>query len=230
MATNQEYTSVELDSMAGGILITFTHIPKETEEISILAFDVTNDYALLPPTQTFIKGNNLDRVKESGLVFFPFVQEGHQYGFRIKSILNDISKTECPLLDDEEYVIALSSGMYLINENSLAANSERTIMTLENEPAFCLPVDFASPKYHYENISLKNEYLKQEYNSDEKTLKYDIGEIVAAFDKFPNEQNQKASSITSLVNVYCNVLHEGLTWNIPIASHDLRTKIKAGIH
>jgi len=55
MATNPEHTTVELDSMAGGILITFTHIPKETEEISILAFDVTNEYALMPPTQHLLR-------------------------------------------------------------------------------------------------------------------------------------------------------------------------------
>ena len=225
MATNPEYTSVELDSMAGGILITFTHIPQDTTEIKILAFDVTDDYALLPPTQTFITGKNIERVKESGLVFFPFVQEGHQYGFRITSTLNDSSQTNCPLSEGEEYVIAFSTGIYLINENSLTANKERTLMTLENDPEFSLPVEYASPKYHYEIISIKHDYLKISNNFDEKTLEYNLNEIIAGFGKIPDRQKEMAQSVTSLINAYCSVIHEGLTWNVPIASNDIRNKI-----
>ena len=159
-----------------GLLLTFSNIPPDATHLWISVFSMggteeseyTHSFAGL--TDTSVRGwvnstRQLEKVKQTGKVLFPFVQSGRKYSISatvyterdFELMRNRKDEDTHPLSADAECIA--KSGIYFDRKSvKLALNDTNSVVTLSSEPVFSSGVTFDAQKYSFDVAILVDEH------------------------------------------------------------------------
>jgi len=166
-ATDADF-GLTAEAVPEGILITFSNIPSDTAYLWISVFSTEEpentrssasiyDASSLSRINPYYRGwvnstEQLEKVKQTGKVVFPFVQTGKKY--YVSAAVNHGNDID----DNYQFIAAeteclAQNGIYF-DRNSVKfdLNDTNSVVTLSSEPVFSSEVTFTSQKYSFDVV------------------------------------------------------------------------------
>jgi hypothetical protein len=193
-----------------GILLSFNYIPPETTRmfIHIESTDTKN------PIDSFadIYGSQLEQLKNTKMITFPYVQVGQSYSIAVNFELEGRDNSDNWLYAE----ITALNGIHLVNDITLQFNHTQTGVLLTAEPLFSSNVEYAQEKFMF-HVSVKL--------SDNSTIVY--GEKVSnglsweflsrLIQDLRKDEIGISGDFAAFVTAYCRINYEDVIWDVGIA-------------
>jgi len=222
-------TGFAVENSREGIRLLFSNIPPETTRmfINIQTFmgadkDNPNVNDFFSSFSDF-RGSSLEQVKQSEIVYFPFVQSGHEYTVSVifQNKYND------DITDWMHANIVPVSGIHLVNSPQLSLNDTNSAMMLSLEPVFSSDVTFAPQKSGFAvmvavncpergsgTISIGEQHFPEGLSADGLTWTFEP--------RFANALKEdtylESGSFPAFGNAYSIMIYDNIRWHVQIAA------------
>ena len=232
------------EAVPEGILMTFSHIPSDASHlwISVLSLEdsggsgnqrtasasfagITNTSALNWVHST----QQLETIKQTGKVVFPFVQAGQTYHF-LATVYNQQDRAQS-LGDDHFRPLQASAeciaegGIYFDRDSvTLTLDDAHAVMALTSEPAFSSEVMFASQKYSFgvtivvdknRSVSVADHHIPEGLSPDGLSWTFEPEMSVNLMEH--NDWIESGADYTAWAEVRAEIIHDGILWSVEIA-------------
>ena len=164
---------ISAEAVPEGILITFSNIPSDTADMWIYVFSteepentrsdasiIDNSFLSLinPNYRGWVNSTQqLEKVKQTGKIIFPFVQAGLKYSIVATVNHGNSIDDNYQLLSADTECIAKNGIYFDRNFVKLTLNDTNSVVTLSSEPVFSSEVTFTPQKYSFEVITYIDE-------------------------------------------------------------------------
>jgi hypothetical protein len=115
-----------------GIRLQFNNIPEDTTHLSVSLYDITTNDRLY--TGAGFQGNDLDQLKNTGILVCPFVKNGHEYQITVSSFI--LTEEGMKTLNSAITTVIANGGIYIENNPTLVWNNSNNFTTLSQRPIF----------------------------------------------------------------------------------------------
>jgi len=210
-----DITELTVENVQDGLLLKFTNIRPDATRLFIHFTEFPKGDNVPFSMFSDIRGEQLEKIKQTGTVICPFVQNGHKYMIGVNIHNNDEYDQNNP---DENWLrteIIANNGNYVINNMALQLNETKTGVMLSTEPLFLKEIQYNFEKYRYIITVNKDENWSISFSElVENELKWNfIPRFVEDFNKTDTELNGKNAYVTA----YCNIKYNNLLWEVGIA-------------
>ena len=230
------------ESVPQGILLTFSNIPPdasylwihantwdETEE-PISPHDIISSYAGI--TDTSVQGwvhsvRQLEKVKQTGKVIFPFVQAGQKY--RISAMVynqqefRQMRDNFMPRTAETECIA--ENGIYFNSDFiKLELNKDNSAVTLSSEPVFSSALMFDNQKYTYsvtilvsenESVGVGDHHIPEGLSPDGLTWTFEPH--MTAVNLKEIDWLVSGNHYSAWSQVYVNIIYDDILWSVEVA-------------
>lgn len=228
------------EAVSEGILLTFNNIPPDSIRLFISvqswddteklksSYDLVSSIADIRETSCPGRGAHslqLERVKETGKVFFPIVQAGQKY--RISASIqtrSDIDNETIPTFIENE-VIA-KNGIYFNREDViLELNDTNSTVTLLSEPLFSSEVNFYTNKFDFGvtivideqgSIGTGTHHIPEGLSSDGLTWTFEP-QMSENLRRHHGDLFESGKSYSAWAVTYVNIIYDDIVWSVEIA-------------
>ena len=221
----------EVDNFQNGIILTFENIPPD---ISIMHIKFenwgeiksrSNIHDMKSEAYAIIDGNNLENVKESNRLHFPFVYPGEKYEIYITIFEEGKQHTN----DSQPVVIIAENGIYLMNEIELIVNEVNANVQVNSAPVFSSQVEFHTLAFQYVFT------LYDPSSTYGTTFSYSMNGLFWDFETYFNElitesehiieyeRNLISGDYSAYHKLSGIIIYDGLTWVVNLAKSPIFT-------
>jgi hypothetical protein len=227
-ATNTEIGfNVTAKGTSKGIELYFENMPEDIDRVFVLMFDDTAKNV----TKMFadIRGNELEEIKQSGIIICPFVETGHEYTIFVSFHTGEGYKQVA------EHIVnsTAEGGIHLTNSLSLNWNSENNNVTLSALPIFSEDVIYYHTPDFIEYMLMVRPPLEQTSDRLEMYIwenwerSYTVSRISneLTFDLYPFKNQLKedldlTDDFSTSTFAYSNLTHGNINWWVGIAKSE----------
>ena len=223
------------ENAPGGILLVFENIPAEASSLSISVLDTHGidnfdslsfgDIRALGFTSpdpfsvahVLIKPDEMEQVRRTGSVLFPFAREGRTYSFGLL-IGSDLENWH-----GTGGITATGNGMHVVNDVALELNSGETAAALSGAPGFWAEARFADPMFEYAAIIMIEETeegsssVSQRARTNELVWAWDFAAMVEDLSAMHDLDLRGMGPLPAQVLAHANIIHDNLSWDVVIA-------------
>jgi hypothetical protein len=217
--------SIEIATVAtpDGMSLRFSKIPSDTTRIFVYISLLNDDP--IDGSQMFadIRGTALEQVKKSKTINCPFVHESSEY-----SVIAFLS-TSKDYNDDSDITINATSiaggGIRPTHALSLDLIDENTGVLLSDTPVFTGEVTYRAHKYMYKaTIDIDDNHSIGYGEGATDSLSWHF--LPSMTENFVKEGFQEKGTFPAFVTVFCNLVHEDITWSVGVAqTRDFRISL-----
>jgi len=232
------------ESVPEGILLTFRNIPSDAIRMMIHVNyfeenEITGIYNVYSSftdirDSSFTKGANpsiqLERVKQSGKVIFPFVKAGEEYS--VMAYVFNQQDHDLMLNNDESYVpiwaettIIPESGTFFRKEDvKLSLNNDNSYVTLLSEPIFSSEIAFDKQKYSFSvtiivpktgSIGVADHHFSDGLSDDGLTWVFEP-QMTETLREYNNNWLAVGKNYSAWANVFANIIYDDIFWYVEI--------------
>ena len=235
---------ITAEAVPEGICISFSNIPPDASHlwVSVQSWgdaeypqnthSVVASYAAITntPALDWVRSSRqLEEVKKTGKIFFPFVEAGQKY--RISAIVYNIEDRALSI-GDENYIPVMAetecvakNGIYF-DRNSVTLNLENSnsTVTLSSEPVFSSEIIYAPQKYSFgvtiivaenSSVGVADHHIPEGLSSD--GLSWTFEPQMSAANLRESDWLEENTEYQAWGGSHANIMYNDILWAVEIA-------------
>jgi len=222
-SSKNQQTNVEIglkaEAVSEGICLTFGNIPMETSGLFIMVQNWKETENLESTHEiigsfSYIIGDSLEQLKQTGTIVFPFVRTGQNYNISV-SFENEKGQAIAGVPDWIFAKCMANAGIYFNDGLKLELNETNTVVTLSSEPIFSAEVQFAPDKYLYYVTLILSDHGSLGYSDKGTGLQWNFEPQMT--NDLKESEHLQNGTYSTYITAYRNIFYDNIKWTVEIA-------------